>query len=51
MRSAAGEGDSGDLGVADFGGQLGEVVECRIGRGVEDLISIEGLQAQGFTRV
>ena len=35
-----GQGDSGDRGAADPGGKLGEVVNCWIGRGVEDLIAV-----------
>ena len=44
-----GKRDSGDLRIADFGGKLGEVVEGRIGRSIEDQIPIESLEAQGFT--
>ena len=43
----SGEGDSRDRCVADLGGHLGEVIERRVGRCVEDLISIEGLDALG----
>ncbi len=44
-----GEGDAGDWGATDLCGELCEVVERRVWRRVEDLISIEGLETQGFT--
>jgi hypothetical protein len=43
-----GECDSRELRIADLRGKLGEVVERRIGRGVEDLESLQGIQTQAF---
>src|ERR1700733_1041034 len=44
----ADEGDGGDGGVAELGGQASDVIEDRIGRGVEDLVLIEGLDPESF---
>ena len=42
------EGDGGDGGVADLGGEAGDVVEDGIGRSVEDLVVGECLEPHCF---
>ena len=44
-----GEGEAGGGGVAGAGCEFGEVVDGRVGRGAEDLVFFEGLEAQSFT--
>jgi hypothetical protein len=44
----ADQGDGGDWGVAELRGQTGDVIEDGIGRGIEDLILIEGFNPQSF---
>ena len=44
----ADERDGGDGGVADLGGETRDVVEDGIGRSVEDLVLVEGLDPQSF---
>ncbi len=44
----ADEGDGGDGGVADLGGEAGDVVEDGIGRRVEDLVVGQGLEPHRF---
>ena len=43
------EGYAGDGGVADSCGELDEVVDGGVGRGSENLVFLEGLEAQDFT--
>ena len=44
----ANQGDGGDGSVAELRGQTGDVVEDGIGRGIEDLVLIEGFDPESF---